>query len=123
MTVVEARLTGMDYKAFAKEWQEAWNSHDLNRILAHYRDDIRFSSRKAVELVGTGLVEGQTALKAYWSRALQNQPDLQFQIERVFSGHEMIVITYTNQRGVYAAETLKFDADGLIYEASACHSD
>lgn len=113
----------MDYKAFSEEWRDAWNSHDLARILAHYRDDIRFSSRKAAALAGTGLVEGKAALKAYWSRALERQPDLHFRVERVFGGHEMMVITYTNQSGVHAAETLKFDAEGLVYEAAACHAD
>jgi hypothetical protein len=29
---------------FAHEWIEAWNSHDLERILAHYSDDFVMSS-------------------------------------------------------------------------------
>lgn len=113
----------MDYEAFAEEWRDAWNAHDLSRILAHYRDDIRFRSRKAAALVGSGLVEGKDALEAYWRRALKGQPDLRFEIERVYGGHDTIVIAYTNHRGIHAAETLSFDADGLVYEASACHAD
>lgn len=115
--------TIMNYETFADEWQAAWNSHDLARILAHYRDDIRFSSRKAAALVGTGLVEGRAALEAYWSRALEAWPDLHFEIDRVFGGHGMMVIAYTNHRGVKAAEMLKFDAEGLVYEAAACRCD
>ena len=29
----------IDAQAFAEEWVAAWNAHDLERILAHYRDD------------------------------------------------------------------------------------
>jgi ketosteroid isomerase-like protein len=32
-------LTQTTAEAFASEWIEAWNSHDLDRILAHYSDD------------------------------------------------------------------------------------
>ncbi len=112
----------MDYQAFARDWQDAWNSHDLTRILSHYTDDIVFRSRKAKSLVGTGLVEGKPALQDYWARALANQPDLRFRVIGVFEGHEMMVLTYENHRGVIAAETLEFDGHGLVHRASACHA-
>jgi hypothetical protein len=73
--------------------------------------------------VGTGLVEGKAALEAYWRRAFEAQSDLRSRIERVYGGHDTVVICYTNHRGIHAAETLKFDADGLVYEAAACHAD
>lgn len=107
--------------AFAREWQAAWNSHDLTRILAHYDDNIIFRSAKALALVGSGVVRGKDALGAYWAKALDKQPDLKFAVLDVFAGHDMLVITYRNHRRVLAAETLRFGQDGLIVEASACH--
>lgn len=111
----------MDYTAFAKAWQDAWNSHDLTRILSHYSEDIVFRSHKAMQLVGKGEVHGKAALQAYWAQALAQQPDLRFRVKDVFHGHGMLVITYVNHRGTLAAETLRFGADGLAVEASACH--
>lgn len=29
----------IDWKKFGKEWIDAWNFHDLNRILCHYDDN------------------------------------------------------------------------------------
>lgn len=112
----------MDADAFAQDWQEAWNSHDLDRILCHYRDDIIFRSQKALALVGTGEMVGKPALRAYWSRALATQPDLRFTVQQVFAGHMMLVISYENHRGVLAAEVLYFDDQGLVYQAAACHA-
>jgi len=45
---------------FAQDWIDAWNCHDLDRILAHYADDFEFSSPKIVELMGerTGTIKG-----------------------------------------------------------------
>lgn len=111
----------MDYVAFAEEWEAAWNAHDLDRILAHYSADVVFRSQKAMRLTGRGEIHGRDALRAYWAAALDQQPDLSFIVVEVLRGHGMLVILYRNQRDVLAAETLRFGADGLIVEASACH--
>lgn len=111
----------MDYAAFAQEWEAAWNAHDLDRILAHYAPDIVFRSKKAMRLVGHGELHGAAALRAYWGKALQTQPDLSFVVVNVFHGHAMMVITYRNHRNVLAAETLRFGPGGQVVEASACH--
>jgi hypothetical protein len=31
-------------KQFAQEWIDAWNAHDLDRVLSHYTDDSEMSS-------------------------------------------------------------------------------
>ncbi|MFZ5962907.1 nuclear transport factor 2 family protein [Thalassococcus sp. BH17M4-6] len=111
----------MDALAFARAWAAGWNAHDLDRIMAHYADEIVFRSRKAVALTGMGEVIGKPALRRYWAEALRRQPDLAFEIEEVFEGHRMLVILYTNQRGVRTTETLWFDAGGLVTRAAACH--
>jgi ketosteroid isomerase-like protein len=49
---------------FAKEWVAAWNSHDLERILAHYEDDFEMSSPIITTLVGepSGKLRGKMAV-------------------------------------------------------------
>ena len=112
----------MDYAAFAEAWEAAWNSHDLDRILAHYSEGVIFRSQKAMRLVGQGQLQGKPALRTYWAKALAAQPDLSFVVVEVLGGHGMMVITYRNQKNVLAAETLRFGPDGLVVEASACHA-
>jgi len=111
----------MDFDAFAVEWEAAWNAHDLDRILAHYAEDVTFRSHKAMRLMGSGEIRGKPALRAYWAAALEAQPDLSFVVVDVFHGHGMLAITYQNQRQVLAVETLRFGAGGQVIEASACH--
>ncbi len=111
----------MEAQEFAKDWEAAWNSHDLDRILSHYSENIVFRSAKAKALVGTGELRGRSALSHYWQKALSNQPNLRFRVTRVHSGQEMLVISYQNHRGVRAAETLEFGPDGKVVRASACH--
>ena len=111
----------MDSTVFVAAWQDAWNSHDLDAILIHYRDDVVFRSTKAIPITGAGEVRGRAALRRYWAAALDRQPDLRFEVQDIFDGHEMLAITYRNQHGVLAIETLHFDSDGMIHQASACH--
>jgi len=36
--------------AFARGWVDAWNTHDLERILSHYSEDFTIESPMAVKL-------------------------------------------------------------------------
>lgn len=64
----------IDYTAFSEDWEAAWNSHDLDRILAHYSPDVIFRSQKAMRLVGQGQLFGQmhseTIGTKHWSSNL-----------------------------------------------------
>ena len=85
--------------AFALEWAEAWNSHDLDRILAHYSDQVALVSPVALNLLknGTGIVQGKSALRDYFQLGLKAYPDLHFELKDVLWGVETIVAYYGNE--------------------------
>ena len=112
-----------DADEFGAEWVAAWNSHDLDRIVAHYSDDIVFRTPMAERLVGTGLIEGKAALRTYWGRALEVAPHLKFDLQRVYAGFGVLTIAYTNHRDQLAAETCEFGSDGLVIRSAACYVD
>lgn len=39
-------------QSFASEWIDAWNAHDLERILSHYDDEVVVISPVALRLLG-----------------------------------------------------------------------
>ena len=73
---------------FAKEWIAAWNSHDLERILAHYEDDFEMSSPIITTLIGerSGKLRGKVAVGAYWAKALRSIPNLRFELLAALAG-------------------------------------
>ena len=101
---------------FAKAWIDAWNSHDLNRILEHYADNVTFHSPFIVKVLGdnSGRITGKPALKAYFARALAAYPDLHFQLHTVLSGIDGITLYYTTVKNLLAAETMLLDTAGNI---------
>ncbi len=110
----------MDANAFARQWARDWNRQNLDGIMSLFRDDVVFRSTEAVPVLGTGEVRGKPSLRAFWNATLARQPNRHLEVIDVFSGQNILVITYRDERDVVAAETMCFDADDLVYMSSAC---
>jgi hypothetical protein len=103
---------------FASDWLKAWNTHDLDALLAHFADDVAFTSLVAAQLPTSsdGVIRGKVALRAYWSEGLRRIPDLRFVVVGVYVGVNTLVINYCNQKGALVNEVLIFNDDGLVRE-------
>lgn len=106
---------------FASEWIEAWNRHELEAILGHYDERIRFRSPFVVQLLGdpSGLIEGKSRLRPYFETGLRKFPNLRFELEQVYPGVDSVVLCYRSVRNLRAAELMRFGASGKVVEASA----
>lgn len=106
-----------DPASFSADWVAAWNAHDVEAVLAHFHEDVVFTSPTAARVVPAsgGVVRGKQALRDYWTEALGLVPDLHFTVERVCAGVGVLVISYRNQAGGLVDEVLVF-ADGLVVE-------
>jgi ketosteroid isomerase-like protein len=83
---------------FANDWVEAWNSHDIERILSHYSDDFTIETPMATKLFpeSKGLVIGKKKVKKYWLIGLERIPNLKFEIIDVLVGVSSIAVYYLN---------------------------
>jgi hypothetical protein len=106
----------IDAQAFAEEWVEAWNAHDLERILAHYSDDFEIITPmiKMSLGVGTGSLVGKAAIADYWRAALEKMPDLHFGLLDVCVGVNSIAVYYKSVMNKLAIEVMDFDAEGKV---------
>ncbi len=106
---------------FAREWLDAWNAHDLDRILSHYHDAFEMCSPVIVRLAGQadGCLRGKQAVGAYWAQALARFPDLRFELICTLCGVDSLVIHYLGATGQRVAEVFEFDQEGLVIRAHA----
>jgi hypothetical protein len=114
--VAEGQVVSMpEPGVFAEDWLTAWNRHDVDAVLAHFHDDVVFSSPVAARVVpdSKGVVRGKAALREYWNAALQTMPDLHFDIVGIYQGESVLVVNYRNQSGALVNEVLEFDG-GLV---------
>ena len=111
-------------RQFAEQWYEAWNAHDLDRILAHYRDDVTLKSPMVAVITGRedGIVVGRHALASYFSRGLETYPDLRFEPLALFVGVDSVVLNYRSVRGLLTAEVMGLDP-GLRVRTVTAHYD
>lgn len=109
------------YNEFAAEWIESWNSHDIDRIMSHYDESLRFSSPKLAKLIpgSGGKLDGKAAVRSYWVKALAARPELHFELIAVQTGVETVVIHYKGVGGQLCAEFFVFAENGLVVESHA----
>jgi hypothetical protein len=114
-------LTETEARQFAHRWVAAWNSHDLDAIMAHYGSDVVLTSPAAARILNdpTGRVEGMEALRRYFERGLAAYPNLTFELVDVLRGLSSLVVYYVNQNGTKTAEFMELDATGAIVRVVA----
>jgi ketosteroid isomerase-like protein len=107
---------------YAREWIQAWNSHDVDRVAAHYRDDVEYESPfVARSSPGQTRFTGGDAVRAYIVSAFERFPDLLFTgPDLVALGAGSVTIVYGSVEGLTAAETLVMDDSGQVTRVY-CH--
>jgi ketosteroid isomerase-like protein len=119
-------VTPDDARTFAARWADAWNMRDVERVLAHFHDDVVFTSPTALAVMGTPTVRGKEALRAYWTTALARLTSLRFTVDRVVwdaEGRELAIIytSETDGKARRVSENLVFDAAGRVVAAEVFH--
>jgi predicted ester cyclase len=117
-------LTENSVRTLAREWIEAWNAHDLERILDHYEDDVTLTSPVVVQRLGetSGTVHGKAALRDYFALALKAFPELHFELVDVMWGVSSVVLYYVNQRGTMTGEVMEIALSGRVSRVLANYS-
>ena len=112
-----------DIAALGREWIAAWNSHDLERVLALYTEDAEMTADKiqALGFEAGGTLRGKDRLRAYWGTALAMLPNLRFDLIDTYVSPDSVVVLYQNERGAQICEYLRLDAEGKIRQGSANH--
>lgn len=110
--------------SFAKEWVDAWNQHDLERILSHYSNDFEMTSPLIVQRMGVpgGRLKGKDAIRTYWRQGLDASPSLRFELRAVMVGVNSLAILYRSATaGRSVIERFEFDDHRLVVRAEALH--
>ena len=119
-------MTTDDARTFAVRWAEAWNRRDIEQVLAHFHDDVVFTSPTALAVMGTPTVRGKESLRAYWTTALSRLTSLRFTVDRVAWDPQTreLAIIYTSEtdgRARRVSENLVFDSADRVVIAEVFH--
>lgn len=120
MTLPEQNTT------IAKSWFEAFNAHDLEKLLCLYHDDARHYSPKLKlrQPETNGLVAGKDALRAWWRDSFDRLPTLKYTPTTLTANNERVFMEYTrsvaNEPDMLVGEVLEIQ-NGLISASRVYH--
>jgi ketosteroid isomerase-like protein len=116
----------MNPNTFAQTWADSWNRRDVEAVLAHFTDDVHFTSPTALVVTGNAVVRGKQAVRAYWLAALAKVDSIHFTVDRVLwetSRRELAIIYIERINGAsrMVSENLIFGDAGLVTRAEVFH--
>ena len=127
-TSTSSVLTGDEADVFVAEWMAAWNSHDVERILEHYADDVEYWSPFIAAMAqpdgpgADGRLVGKDDVRAYFAAALEKYSDLHFDPPvHVAAGAGSVSFVYRSVNGLTAVETLVFAPGSRVVARAHCH--
>lgn len=120
-------MTNNELNRIALEWFDAFNQHDLERLLALYHEDAEhYSPKLKIHLPESkGLIKGKTALRSWWQDAFYRLPSLQYQMIQLISHESHVFMEYNRkaegEEDLRVGETLEVN-EGLIVASRVYYS-
>lgn len=114
-------LTHAFAERFARDWIAAWNSYDLDAVLAQYVDDFELATPylAITRTAPSGRLRGKAAIGAFRAAGPARLPGLHFELLGSFAGIASIALHYRGAQGRPAVEVFEFDAAGKVIRSAA----
>ncbi len=106
--------------SIAHAWFEAFNSHNLEKLLSLYDDDAtHFSPKLKIKHPETnGYVKGKEALRTWWQEAFQNIPSLHYKVTSLTANSDRVFMEYvrmvSGENDMLVAEVLEIKENKII---------
>lgn len=106
-------------RAIALAWFEAFNAHDLEKLLALYHDDAEHDSPKLKlrQPETHGLIKVKEALRTWWRDSFDRLPTLNYEVITLTANENRVFMEYirhvSGEDDVQVGEVLEITADKI----------
>lgn len=113
-------------KQIALKWFEAFNEHDLEKLLSLYDENAQhYSPKLKVRMPETqGLIKGKQALRDWWKDAFDRLPTLNYEVKKLTADEEQVFMEYirhvAGEEDLSVGEVLQ-TKDGVIVFSRVYH--
>jgi ketosteroid isomerase-like protein len=113
-------------KQIALKWFEAFNEHNLKKLLSLYDENAQhYSPKLKVRMPETqGLIKGKQALREWWQDAFDRLPTLNYEVKKLTADDEQVFMEYVRhvegEEDLSVGEVLQIK-DGLIVFSRVYH--
>jgi ketosteroid isomerase-like protein len=111
----------------ATQWFAAFNTHDLEQLLALYDDEAQhYSPKLKVRQPATGgYITGKDALRDWWQDAFERLPTLQYNVLTITANEDRVFMEYirhvAGEQDMQVGEVLEIQ-DEIIVASRVYHS-
>lgn len=108
-------------ETIANQWLDAFNAHDLDKLLALYAPQAKHFSPKllARKPETEGLVVGVEAMREWWEDALLRLPQLHYKPVSITGNEQRVFMEYIRQVGtepdMAVAEMLQIENGKIVF--------
>jgi ketosteroid isomerase-like protein len=122
MEAVSFELTVETARTLAEEWCDAWNRKDLDAVMAHYAENVAFSSPTVVKRWGIadGWLRGSRRLRENFAIGIAVE-GLRFDLVDVVIGVASMCVMYRRETGQLVNDTVELDEQGKAIRVVACY--
>ena len=119
-------ITPSELVSIAKQWFDAFNDHDLEKLLSLYDEDAQHYSPKLKvrQPESRGFIKGKNALRAWWHDAFNRLPTLNYELVRLTPYENRVFMEYVRhvhgEEDLYVGEMLEIE-NGKIIASSVFH--
>ncbi len=106
--------------SIAHLWFEAFNAHNLEKLLSLYDDDAQhYSPKLKTRLPETkGFVTGKEALRSWWKDSFDRLPTLHYKVTSLTSNSDRVFMEYirtvVEEEDILVAEILEIREEKII---------
>ena len=114
-------MSAENNKKIALKWFEAFNEHDLEKLLSLYNDSAEhFSPKLKIRKPETnGLIKGKQALRDWWQDAFDRLPTLKYEVLKLTADDEQVFMEYIrhvqNEEDLRVGEVLQINNGTIIF--------
>jgi hypothetical protein len=113
-------MTSQKNLSIAHAWFEAFNAHNLEKLLSLYDDEaVHFSPKLKIRHPETnGFVTGKAALHSWWQDAFDRLPTLYYKVTSLTSNSDRVFMEYVRtvegEAEMLVAEVLEINEGRII---------
>lgn len=119
-------MSAQTNKQIAIKWFEAFNEHDLEKLLSLYDNNAQhYSPKLKIRMPETaGLIKGKLALRAWWQDAFDRLPSLKYEVIKLTADDDQVFMEYirhvNEEVDLSVGEVLQIE-NGLIIFSRVYH--
>jgi hypothetical protein len=113
-------MTTQKNLSIAHAWFEAFNAHNLDKLLSLYDDEAtHFSPKLKIKHPETnGLVTGKNALRTWWQESFEQLPTLNYKVTSLTANDDRVFMEYVrkveNENDMLVAEVLEIKEGNIV---------